>query len=80
MEWPIALASLVLSIALSFPYAHLYELGGRTVWAPALVHAVTQAGPKLLVFEDPAFPLVWMGLALAITWCAFLVRRPRSEL
>jgi membrane protease YdiL (CAAX protease family) len=78
MEWPIALASLLLAVALAFPYAHLYELGRRTIWAPALMHAVTQGGPKLVVVDDPAFPLVWMGAALVLTWCAFLVPRPRS--
>jgi membrane protease YdiL (CAAX protease family) len=78
-EWPIAFAALVLSMALSFPYAHLYELGGRTIWAPALMHAVTQAGPKLLVVEDAAFPVVWMMAALAVSWCVFSIPRTGPE-
>jgi membrane protease YdiL (CAAX protease family) len=78
-EWPIAFAALVLSMALSFPYAHLYELGGRTIWAPALMHAVTQAGPKLLVIEDAAFPVVWMMAALAVSWCVFSIPRTGPE-
>jgi membrane protease YdiL (CAAX protease family) len=78
MDWPVALVALLLSMALSFPYAYLYELGGRTIWAPAVMHAVTQAGPKLAVVDDPVFPLVWMVAALALSWCVFLVPRTGS--
>jgi membrane protease YdiL (CAAX protease family) len=74
LDWPLAMASLLLSIALSFPLAHLYELGGRAIWAPAIVHAVIQAGPKLIVTDDAAFPLIWMLFGLAIAWSSFLVR------
>jgi hypothetical protein len=35
MEWPVALASLLLSAVLSFPLARLFELGGNTIWGPA---------------------------------------------
>lgn len=62
--WPIALAALALSVVLSVPFAHLYELGGRTIWAPAIVHAVIQGTVKLVVFPPDAatfFPLVWMA-------------------
>ena len=62
--WPIALAALALSVVLSVPFAHLYELGGRTIWAPAIVHAVIQGAVKLVVFPADAanlFPLVWMA-------------------
>ena len=50
MPWPIALASVVLAIVISFPLAYLYELGGNTIWAPALLHFVIQATVKVLVF------------------------------
>lgn len=73
MEWPLALASLVLSVAISFPFARLYEMGGRTIWAPALAHAVVQGGPKLIVTNEPLFPLVWIGAVCAVMWLAFVV-------
>jgi len=78
LDWPLAMASLLLSIALSFPLAHLYELGVRTIWAPAVVHAVIQAGPKLVITDDAAFPLIWMICSLAIAWSSFLVRAQKT--
>ena len=73
MDWPLALAALVLSVAISFPFAHLYELGGRTIWAPALAHAVIQGAPKLIMTDDPLFALVWMGAVSVVLWLAFFV-------
>jgi hypothetical protein len=32
MPWSVALAALVLSVVLSFPFARLFELGGNTIW------------------------------------------------
>ena len=46
-----ALTAVMLSVALSFPLAQLYEIGGRTIWAPALVHFVIQAAVKLVVLS-----------------------------
>lgn len=72
MAWPIALAALLLSVTISFPFAWLYELGGRTIWAPAIAHAVVQGAIKLYVIEDPIFPIVWMGasiVAMALVFC-----------
>ena len=73
MDWPLAFAALVLSIAISFPFAHLYELGGRTIWAPALARAVIQGAPTLIVADDPRFNLVWIGAASVVLWLAFFV-------
>lgn len=77
LGWPIALAAIALSITLSFPYAHLYEISGRTIWAPALLHAVTQGGPKLIVVDNAAFPVAWMGIALLLSYAVLLI--PRSD-
>jgi membrane protease YdiL (CAAX protease family) len=79
LDWPIALAALILSVALSFPYARLYELGMRTIWAPTLLHAVTQATPKLLVTDDNAFPLFWMAAGLVVSWSVFLLPVPSED-
>jgi membrane protease YdiL (CAAX protease family) len=79
MPWPIALAALILSIALSVPLAHLFELGGGTIWAPALVHFVVQGTVKVITFSDAegaGFPLMWMAASGLIPMCALLVPRP----
>jgi membrane protease YdiL (CAAX protease family) len=75
MPWPIALAALLLSVALSFPLAHLFELGGGTIWAPAMLHFVIQGTVKVLVFPGEGasiFPLVWMVASALIPWFSFL--------
>lgn len=75
MPWPIAVGSLALALVVSFPLAHLYELGGRTIWAPALLHFVIQATVKVVVFAEDAavFALFWMGASAAIPLLAFAV-------
>lgn len=76
LPWPIALAAVALAVVVSFPLAQLYEIGGRTIWAPALVHFVIQAAVKLVALsgdEAAAFPLVWMGAAASLPWLVFLV-------
>jgi membrane protease YdiL (CAAX protease family) len=73
MDWPVALAALALSMILTFPFAWLYELGGRTIWAPAIAHAVVQGAIKLLVVQDQTFPLIWMAACVVALWLVFLV-------
>jgi hypothetical protein len=38
----------------------VYELGGNTIWAPAILHCVIQATVKVVTFDGPGamFPLV----------------------
>lgn len=73
MAWPIALAALGLAVLSSFPFAWLYELGGRTIWAPAIAHAVVQGAIKIFVVEDPVFPILWMAASLAALWLVFAI-------
>jgi membrane protease YdiL (CAAX protease family) len=59
----VAFAALLLSVVMSFPLAHLFELGGSTIWPSALLHFVVQATVKILVVSGDAataFPFVWM--------------------
>jgi membrane protease YdiL (CAAX protease family) len=74
MPWPIALASVLLAIVISFPLAHLFELGGDTIWAPALLHFVIQATVKVVVFSQGAesFALVWMAASAVVPLLVFL--------
>ena len=76
MPWPIALASVLLAVVISFPLAYLFELGGATIWAPALLHFVIQATVKVAVFSDGAelFALVWIGASAVVPLLAFAIR------
>ena len=81
LPWPVALAALTLSVVLSFPLAHLFELGGGTIWAPALVHFTIQGAIKVVLVPGPAgaaLPLVWMAASAVLAFAVFLVPRPPS--
>jgi membrane protease YdiL (CAAX protease family) len=76
MPWPIALAAVLLSTIMSFPLARLFELGGNTIWAPALLHCTVQGAIKVLELPgDSTLPLMWMAACAAIPYLVFL-RRP----
>ena len=81
MPWPIALASVLLASVISFPLAHLYELGGNTIWGPALLHFVIQATVKVVVVSDRAevFALAWMTASGLLPLLVFAVRRSGRE-
>ncbi|HET9371022.1 MAG TPA: type II CAAX endopeptidase family protein [Vicinamibacterales bacterium] len=75
---PIALASVLLATVTSFPLAWLFEIGGRTIWAPALVHAVIQGTIKVLVLpaaDSVRFSLLWMVASALVPLVVFLVSR-----
>jgi membrane protease YdiL (CAAX protease family) len=80
---PVASAAIGLAVVISFPLAHLYELGGSTIWAPALLHFVIQGAIKLIVIPSPfnsTFPFVWMAVTAVLPWLALLIRpRVRFE-
>ena len=78
MPWPIALASVLLAIVISFPLAYLFELGGDTIWAPALLHFVIQATVKVVVFSHGAesFALAWMAASAMVPLLVFTVKAP----
>jgi len=81
MPWPIAAASLALSIVTAFPLAHLFELGGHTIWAPAILHAVIQGTIKVIVItgdNSAMLPLIWIA-ACAVSPLGVFVFRRRSE-
>jgi hypothetical protein len=79
----VGLAAMIVAAVTTLPFAYLYELGGRTVWAPALVHAAIDTFRALTV--DPAdtmvFSLYVSAVALVVPLVAFplgrLVRRLR---
>lgn len=79
MPWPVALAAILLAIVISFPLAYLFELGGNTVWGPALLHFVIQATVKVVVLADgpESFALVWMIASAVVPLLVFAVKLPQ---
>jgi membrane protease YdiL (CAAX protease family) len=77
MPWPIAVASVLLAVVVSFPLARLYELGGGTIWAPALLHFVIQGTVKVVVVSGgvESFAIIWM-IASAVVPLLIFVRYP----
>jgi membrane protease YdiL (CAAX protease family) len=77
MDWPVALAATLLALVSSFPLAHLFELGGRTIWAPALVHFVIQGTVKVAELSPASgtWPAVWLAACALLPWLAFAFRR-----
>jgi membrane protease YdiL (CAAX protease family) len=81
MPFWVAMAALMLAVVTSFPMAQLFELGGSTIWPPALMHFVVQGTVKVTVLSgeaSAAFPLVWMLASAVLPLFVFLVPRPRS--
>jgi membrane protease YdiL (CAAX protease family) len=78
MPWAVALAGLILSVVLSFPLAHLFELGGATIWGPALVHFVVQGAVKVVVVSGDAsalFPFMWIAASAVLPMFVLLIPR-----
>ena len=75
---PIAAASLALSIVVSFPLAWLYELGGGSIWGPAVLHATVQGTVKIVEPSGDGtapFAIIWVAASAVIPLLVFVVRR-----
>lgn len=81
VPWAVALASVVVAAILTAPLAHLFELGGRTLWAPALLHFVVQAAIKIVVVEEatPTLPMLWLATAAVAPYLVFRWRVERAD-
>jgi len=68
---------------MSIPLAHVFELGGDTIWAPAVLHFVVQSVPKVVTFENAeaaaSFPLWWMASSGLLPMSALLVSRGQAR-
>ncbi|MCO6511754.1 MAG: CPBP family intramembrane metalloprotease [Aridibacter famidurans] len=75
MPWPIALVSVLLATALLFPLARLYELGGGTIWAPAILHWVIQGTVKVIDLgpNSSEFALIWILACAIVPYVVFLI-------
>lgn len=71
--------AVLLSVVSSFPFAWLYEKGGNTIWAPAIVHFAIDTVIPIMAFASPS-PLsqpavvLWMAASMVIPYIAFFIR------
>lgn len=81
MPWMVALMSVLLSAIIAVPLAYLFELGGNTIWGPAIVHWVVQGTVKVVLVEGTIteFASVWMLASALVPFAAFIVRRPEDR-
>lgn len=82
-DFPIALASVLLAVSISFPLAWLFERSGNSIWPCALVHAVVQGSIKLVVADEAAFPMMavlWMAISALAPWLFFLVLKEKPDI
>jgi membrane protease YdiL (CAAX protease family) len=83
VPWPVALAAIGVAVVLSFPLAYLFELGDRTIWAPAVLHFVAQGAIKVVAPPAGAgvvFPITWMAACAVVPFLAWAWRRPTEPL
>jgi membrane protease YdiL (CAAX protease family) len=76
LPFAIAFASILLAVVTSFPFARLFELGGNTIWAPAILHFAVQGTVKVLVVSGESaqsFPLFWIVVCASIPLLVFLL-------
>lgn len=77
--WPVALAAVALAAVATPPLAYLFELGGNTIWAPALLHFVMQGAVKVVTFPGESgllIPLVWMLACATLPYLVFMFKQP----
>jgi membrane protease YdiL (CAAX protease family) len=65
-------AAIVVAAATCVPLAYLWERGGRTIWAPALVHAAIDVFKLVEVPTGPAATTFSLGLAAVSALVPFL--------
>lgn len=77
LDWAIALASMLLALAVTFPFCYLYDLNRRTIWASALLHWIIQGAIKLVITPDGfSLPIAlgWMAVCATIPYVVFIFR------
>jgi membrane protease YdiL (CAAX protease family) len=72
LSLPLALASITLAVASSLPLAYMFDRGGRTIWAPALLHFATHT-IKLVNIPDAAYTSTALGWIMTCAVVPYLV-------
>jgi membrane protease YdiL (CAAX protease family) len=81
LPWAVATASVLLAAIVPVPLAFAYELGGRTIWAPAVLHFAFQGIVKVVRVEGSAvtFALVWIAASAVLPFAVFSFGRNPME-
>jgi membrane protease YdiL (CAAX protease family) len=64
----------LIAVAAAFPMAYLFERGGNTIWAPALLHVVTHA-IRLVDIPEPHYLTavgIWLALQIGMMFLVYL--------
>lgn len=75
MDWPVALLSTLLAVAISAPLAFLFERGHNTVWSPAIVHtAIRTIGLVVTVDEKyfMQFSMMWIAACMILPYIVLI--------
>lgn len=73
--------AVLLSVVSSFPFAWMYEKGGNTIWAPAIVHFAIDTVIPILALGggmgegSQIAVMLWMLAAMIVPYLAFLLLR-----
>lgn len=64
----VGLGAMAVAAVTALPLAHLFQVGGGTLWAPALLHAAIDTFPlvDLSPASAPTFSLLLVGVALTV--------------
>jgi membrane protease YdiL (CAAX protease family) len=77
----VGLAALIVAAVTSVPFAHLWELGRGTIWAPALLHTAIDAFKLVVIPPDATvtFSLTLAAVSVVVPLFVLLVGpRPRA--
>jgi membrane protease YdiL (CAAX protease family) len=75
MNWPVALLSTLLAVAVSVPLAFLFEKGNHTVWSPAIVHtAIRTVGLVVTVDQKHfmQFSMMWIAACMMLPYIVLM--------
>ncbi|MGD9629466.1 MAG: lysostaphin resistance A-like protein [Pyrinomonadaceae bacterium] len=72
----VAAAAICLAVLMTFPLAYLYELGGKTIWAAAVLHFVVQGAIKVVATDSGSMilPVVWMAACAIFPYAVFFIK------
>jgi membrane protease YdiL (CAAX protease family) len=76
LDFAVALASLLVALSLSFPFAWLFERAGNSIWPPAILHFAVQGSIKPVDADGAGFlhlAIGWMILSAVAPWILLLM-------
>lgn len=76
--------AVLLAVVSSFPFSYLYEKGGNTIWAPAIVHAAIDTIIPILSggsMDNAAQQsvMIWMCAGMIIPYAAFIILKKQKR-